>query len=162
MTLKIGISRSNLISSRSEDFRVFFYVIWWTEYEKNHSGILDFENLQSRSHLIFGITESWRWLSSVRIFLDIPGDAAVACRVCGRKEIWPLNRGFQGQGCLWEFFNYFFHIQRMKLHRNTLSNLYDKWDKFFTLHFTLPAGLVDISTSCQFGDSTWDIQWFYI
>ena len=26
---------SNFISSRSEDFRVFSYVIWWTEYEKN-------------------------------------------------------------------------------------------------------------------------------
>ena len=53
LTLKIGISRSNFISSRSEDFRVFSYVIWWTEYEKNteknHWGILDLENLQSRS-----------------------------------------------------------------------------------------------------------------
>ena len=65
MALKIGISRSNFISSSSEDFTVFFYVIWWTEYKKNHWGILDLENLQSRSHFIFCISESWRWLSSV-------------------------------------------------------------------------------------------------
>ena len=36
----------------------------------------------------------------------------------------------------------FFHIQRVVLHRNTLSNLHDKWDKFFRLQFTLPARLV--------------------
>ena len=69
MTLKISISRSNFISTRSEDFKVFSYVIWWTEYEKNtennHWGILDLENLQSRSHFIFCISESCRWLSSV-------------------------------------------------------------------------------------------------
>ena len=48
---------------------MFFYVIWWTEYEqnteKNHWGILDLKTLQSRSHFIFRINESWRWLSSV-------------------------------------------------------------------------------------------------
>ena len=79
-----------------------------------------------------------------------------------RNEIWPWIGDFQDQGCLREFSYYFFHIQRVKLHRNTLSNLHDKWDKFFTLHFTLPAGLVDISTSIQIGDSTWDIQWFFV
>ena len=40
--------------------------------------------------------------------------------------------------------NFLLCTLRMKLHRNTLSNLHDKWDKFFTLHFTLPVGLVDI------------------
>ena len=35
-------------------------------------------------------------------------------------------------------------------------------EPFFTFHFTLPAGLVGILTSSQFGDSTWDIQWFYV
>ena len=79
-----------------------------------------------------------------------------------RKKIWPWIGDFQGQGCLREFFYYFFDIQRVKLHRNTLSNLHDKWNKFFTLHFTLPSGLVDISTSSQVGDFTWDIQWFYV
>ena len=73
-----------------------------------------------------------------------------------RNKIWPLIVDFQGQGCLREFHHYFFHIQRVKLHRNTLSNHHDKWDKFFTLHFTMPAGLVDISTSIQVVDSTWD------
>ena len=79
-----------------------------------------------------------------------------------RNQIWPWIGDFQGQGCLQDFFYYFFHIQRVKLHRNTLSHLHDKWGKFFTLHFTLPAGLVDISTSSQVGDSTWDIQWFHV
>ena len=69
LTLKIGISRSNFISSRSEDFRVFSYVICWSESkkntEKNHWGILDVENLQSRSNIILDISESWRWLCSV-------------------------------------------------------------------------------------------------
>ena len=78
-----------------------------------------------------------------------------------RNKILPLFGNFQGQGCLREFFYYFFHIQRVKVQINTFSNLPDEWDKFFTLHFTLPAGLVDISTSRQVGDSTWDIQWFY-
>ena len=76
-----------------------------------------------------------------------------------RNEIWPWNRDFQGQECL--CLN-FFYIRRVKLRRNTLSSLHNKWDKFFTLHFTLPAGLVDISTSSQVGYSTWDIQWFYV
>ena len=78
------------------------------------------------------------------------------------NKIWPWIGDFQGQGCLQEFSYYFFHIQRVKLHRNTLSNLHDKWDKFFTLYFTLSARLVDISTSSQVGDSTLDIQWFYV
>ena len=69
-----------------------------------------------------------------------------------RNKIWPWIDNFQGQGCLRVFFYYFFHIQRVKLLRNILSNLHDKWDKFFTLHFTLPAGLVDISTSSQVED----------
>ena len=38
-------------------------------------------------------------------------------------------------------FGNFFHIRRVKLHRNTLLNLHDKRGKFFTLHFTSPAGL---------------------
>ena len=78
------------------------------------------------------------------------------------KHLWPWNRDFQSQGCLREFSYYFFHIHRVKLHRNATSNLHDKWDKFFTLHFTLPLRLVDISTTSQVGDSNWDIQWFYV
>ena len=35
------------------------------KYWKNHWGILDLENLQSRSHFMFCISESWRWLSSI-------------------------------------------------------------------------------------------------
>ena len=197
LTSKIGISRSYLISNGSEDFRAFSYVIWWTEYEKNtgknHWGVLDLENLQSRSHFIFCIRERWRWLYSVidgpklgktvkknpqRIF-DLEIEIFKVKGVCVnfftisyvfsasnyirkpsknlayiRNKIWPWIGDFQGQVCLREFFYYFFHIQRVKLHRNTLSNLHDEWDKFFTLHFTLPAGLVDISTSSQVGDST--------
>ena len=37
----------------------------------------------------------WSWVmlrANVRIFLDISGDAAVTCCVCGRNEIWSLNR----------------------------------------------------------------------
>ena len=79
-----------------------------------------------------------------------------------RNKIWPWIGDFQGLRCLQEFFCNFFHIQRVKLHRNTLSNLHEKWDKFFTLHFTLLAGLVDISTSSLVGDTTWDIQWFRV
>ena len=65
LALKVGISRENFISSRSNYFRVFSYIIWWTEYEKNHWGILDLETLQSRSNFIFCIIESWRWSSNV-------------------------------------------------------------------------------------------------
>ena len=52
-----------------------------------------------------------------------------------RTEIWPWNRDFKGQGRLRKFFYYCFHIQRVKLHRNTLSNVHDKWDKFFIQWF---------------------------
>ena len=31
------------------------------------------------------------------------------------NKIWRWIGDFQGQGCLWEFFYYFFHIQRVKL-----------------------------------------------
>ena len=80
-----------------------------------------------------------------------------------RNKIWPWIGNFQGQGCLREFFYYVFNIHRVKLHSNFLSNLHDKWDKFFTLHFTLPAGLIVTSTSSsQVGDSTWGIHWFYV
>jgi len=48
------------------------------------------------------------------------------------------------------FFYYFSRIQRIKLRRKILSNLRAK---FFTLNFTLPAGLVHIGTSSQVGDS---------
>ena len=47
---------------------MFSYVILWTENEKNTkkiTGILDLENLHSRLHFIFCISESWRWLFSV-------------------------------------------------------------------------------------------------
>ena len=139
MTSKIGISRSNFISSRNEDFRVFSYVIWWTEYEKNteknHWRILDLENLQSRSHFIFRISKSWSWVFSASNYIPSKNLAYI------RNKIWPWIGDFPGQGWLREFFYYFFHIQHMKQHRNTLSNLHDKWHKFCTLHFTLPAGL---------------------
>ena len=79
-----------------------------------------------------------------------------------RNKIWPWIGDFQGQRSLRELFYHFVHIQRVKSHRNTRLNLHDKWNKFFTLHFTLRAELVDISTSSQVGDSTWDIQWFYV
>ena len=125
---------------------------------RNHWGILDLENLQSRSHFIFCINVCWIWIFSASNYIRKPSKNLAYIR----NKIWLWIGDFQGQGCLWEFFYYFFHIQRVKLHRNTLSNLHDKWDKFFTLHFTLPAGLVDISTSSQVGDSTWDIQWFYV
>ena len=32
----------------------------------------------------------------------------------------------------------------------------------FYIALYVAAGLVDISTSSQVGDSTWDIQWFYV
>ena len=52
LTLKIGISRSNFISSRIEDFRVFYYVIWWTEYEKRLKKSLRYP---------------WPWKSTVKV-----------------------------------------------------------------------------------------------
>ena len=69
-----------------------------------------------------------------------------------RNKILPWIGDFQGQGCLRQFFYYFFHIQRVKLHKNTLSNIHDKWDKYFSLHFTLHSWLVDMSISSQVGD----------
>ena len=70
---------------------------------KNHWGILDFENLQSRSHFIFCISESWIWLSSVIDALKMGKQWKKTS-----KHLWPLNRDFQGQGCLQEFFLLFF------------------------------------------------------
>ena len=66
-----------------------------------------------------------------------------------RNKIWPWIDDFKGQGCLREFSYYFFHIQRVKLHRNIVLNLHDRRDKFFTLHFTLPGGLTAINTPGQ-------------
>ena len=118
LTLKIGISRSNLISSRSEDFRMFSYVIWRTENEKdtekNDCGILDLENLQSRSHFMFCMSESWRWLSSAIDALKWEKQWEKSS-----KHLWPWNRDFQGQGSSAGIFYYFLRIQRIKLHMKT-------------------------------------------
>ena len=161
LTLKIGISRSNFISSRSEDFRVFFYVIWWTEYEKNTEknlwGILDLENLQSRSNFIFCISESWRRLCSVIDALKMAKTVKQNPHTIFDFEIEIFNI----KAVCSNSFTIFYVFSASNYIQNTLSNLHDKWDKFFALHFTLPAGLVDASTSSQVGDSTWDIHWFY-
>ena len=122
--------------------------------EKNHWGIIDLENLQSRSHLIFAWAKveygfpasfsahqtTYENLLKTRLILEMKFDLGI--------EIFKIK----------DFCRNFLHIQRVKLHRNTLSNLNKKLDKFFTL----PAGLVDISTSSQVGYSTWNIQWFYV
>ena len=42
------------------------------------------------------------------------------------NKIWLWIGDLQRQGCLREFFCNFFHIQRVKLHRNTLSNLHEQ------------------------------------
>ena len=118
----------------------------------------------------------WPWKSAVKVTFHFSHKRKLMiafqrhwCAQNGKKQwkkssehLWTWNRDFWGQRCLRQSFYYFSHIQHVKLHRNTLSNLHDKWDKFFTLHFTLPAGLVGISTTHQVGDSTWDIQWFYV
>ena len=97
MTLKIGISRSNFISGWGEDFRVFSYVIWLTGYEKNieknHWGILNLGNLQSRSHFIFCTSESWRRLFSVI-------DALKKGKTVTKKSLrhlWPWICLFRGE-----------------------------------------------------------------
>ena len=76
------------------------------EYWKNHSGILDLENLQSRSDFIFCSSGSWRWLSSVIDVLKM----GKTVKKKSSKHLWPWISDFQGQGCLRGFFYYFFHI----------------------------------------------------
>ena len=72
---------------KSEDFKVFSYAIWWSEYEKNtdknHWGILDLENLKLRSHFIFCASNCVRKPSQNSAYT--------------RNKIWPWYWDFQGQ-----------------------------------------------------------------
>ena len=126
LTFKIGILRLNFISSRSENFRVFYYIIWWTEYEKNfeknHWGILDLENLQSGSLFIFWINESWRWLSSVIHALKIEKIVKK-----NPRSIFDLELViFKVNGVCGDFYTIFYIFSAWNYIRNTLSNFHDK------------------------------------
>ena len=105
---------------------------------------------------------------------DISGNAAVACCVCGRNEIWPLNtffyifsasnhvrkpsqnsaytrneiwpwnRDFKGQGCLREFFYYFFTYS---VHQTTYKNLLKTW-LILKIKFDLELAIFKVKGVC--------------
>ena len=57
-------------------------MVWkWKNTEQNHWGIFDLENIQTRSHCIFCISESWSWVFSASDYIRKPSKNLAYIRI---------------------------------------------------------------------------------